>query len=278
MAQQHGLAAVLLADNNRIIAPSDGSVFGTGASATGGGAGRVVLGRGVSIIGGLSYGQQGYHGSRLQDVFLVAAKLRYVHDLSPTSHLLLEAGGFWSPTGNYRFTRTYANGAGTATGQGASSGNQNYVFGRIGAVFDATAADEIGLIAEAGRQTLHTNGYVEPLTAANPFEAHVTDATDTSTVVKLRAQWSHSYSRSVDMTLWAAAADGIDYHTTLIAAVPGIGVLSPHGANQLWGEFGARFGYRLSDRFGIDLFANAVDDGYDQHTHATFGDDIKVEF
>ena len=85
----------------------------------------------------------------MSDGLLAAGALRYVYDLNNKTHLFGEVGGWHSPTGTYRFSRLYANGAGTATGID-SSGTRSYVFGRFEAAFDVTPDDEVALSGELG--------------------------------------------------------------------------------------------------------------------------------
>ena len=65
-----------------------------------------------------------------------------------------EIGGFYSPSGTYDFSRTYANGAGFAKGTQQVSGQQGYGFGRIGALVNVTPADEFSPSLEIGRPEL----------------------------------------------------------------------------------------------------------------------------
>jgi hypothetical protein len=192
--------------------------------------------------------------------------------------LLAELGGFWSPSGHYRFRRTYANGMGTATGTGNTDGDQTYGFGRLGGVINATPKDEVALSVEVGRQTLTTLAYDEALTATNPFEAHAARARDTATVGKLRGQWTHELSAQIDTTLWGAWAHSFTNRSTSAAAIPGFGTLSPASRNQDWGEFGARIGIHAARRFTIDLFANGVGGIADIGTRVHAGVDAKLDF
>lgn len=278
MAQQHALAAPLLGDNDRIIAASRAGVFATAGSVAGGATGRVNIGQGVALLGGLSYGAAGYRSSRIEDVFLLAAKLRYVHNLSATGHLLAEIGGFWSPSGSYAFTRSYVNGAGTAKGIGRSNADQHYIFARVGGVFEPGRNDELALSAELGRQSLSTDGYREPQSVTNPFEAQVSAARDTATVAKAKLQWSHDFSDRVDATIWGAVAHQFSQASTLRVDLPGFGALVPIPQDATFGEFGGRIGYRLTDRVVINAFANGATGSFAGETRVHVGGSLNVVF
>ena len=75
---------------------------------------------------------------------------------------------------------------------------------------------------ELGREWLEVEGYTEPLSATNPFEAAVARGTDR---MDLRAQWSFGLSPRFDTTLRVAAVYGFNHETELVAAVTGAGTL-----------------------------------------------------
>lgn len=278
MAQQQGFAATLLYDNDAIIDRSSIGFHASAGSASGGTSGRTALGRDVTLLGGLSYGSEGYRSARIEDVFLIAAKLRFLPQIGSNTHLLFEAGGFWSPSGTYRFHRSYVNGAGTASGSGQANGDQTYFFGRAGVVFSPDAADELALSGELGRQTLSANGYDEALTTANPFEAHVAPASERLTIAKLRSQWTHRFNHTVDATVWAAGVRGFNDRTSLAVGVPGFGMLRPLQQSFEWAEYGGRIGYNLNERLALDVFANGVSGDRATGTRMHFGGAVKLMF
>jgi uncharacterized membrane protein len=226
MAQERGFAAPLLGENSPIGGGSYVGAYGSGGSAAGGGGMRYGLGN-LTLLGGLAIGSESYSGVEMNDALLFAGAARYVQPLMSRFSLLGEIGGWWSPSGNYQFSRNYMNGVGTATGVGQASGSQGYVFGRAGPVFNATAADELALTGEIGWQRLSTDGYLEPLSSANPFNASVSSGADTMNVVKVRGQWTHAFTPVFDATISADYAHGFNYSTNLVATVEGIGTLSP---------------------------------------------------
>lgn len=277
-AQQHAAAAAVLGENERIVAPTQVGPYATGGSVAGGGTARLNVRPGVSFLGGLSYGTQGYRSSRLSDVFLIAGKLRYVHDLSPGWHILTEVGGFWSPSGGYHFDRAYANGAGSASGKGEADGEQSYFFGRAGLVADIGRKNEVALSGEIGRQSIRTDAYVEEDSAANPFPALVSKARDHATVGKLRVQWTHALSDRLDATLWGAGARAFSIKSDLAATVLGIGTVLPVRQRYTWAEYGGRVSYRLTENVSLGVLANGASGNSGMGTRIHVGGDIRLLF
>lgn len=280
MVQEHGFAAPLLGGNGPITGGGgdDAGIFAAVGSASGGASGRKSLGGGFSVTLGLSVASESYTNATMNDAVLIAASVRYVHDLSQTLHPFVEAGGWYAPSGTYQFSRAYANGAGLASGTGSASGEQSYVFGRAGLALNLTPSDELAFSAEIGRQTLDTAAYAETLSAGNPFNALVSSGQDRMTVGKIRGQWTHAFSPALDATITVAGARAFDYSSSLVATVAGVGTLSPALRNPSWIEDSARVSYRLSNLIRIEGFVNSVSglDGGDTRVHV--GGGVKVSF
>ena len=138
----------------------------------------------------------------------------------------------------------------------------------------------MSLAAEYGRERMAVDGTSEPLSAQNPFEAHVAAAgADSIDLAKLRLAWSHRFTSHLDGTLWVAGVRGFNRSSELIAMVPGFGAVVANDLSPLtWAEFGARVGYRLTDAMTFDAFANGVSgkDGIDTRVHAGAG--LRVQF
>lgn len=280
MEQQHGFASALLGDNSPIgnSGGNGGGAFAAVGSAAGGTAGQFNFGNGFSLFGGASIAAEDYTQLSVRNVITLAAAVRYTYTVAPKTHVFAEVGGWYSPNGSYKFTRTYANGAGTATGIGSTSGRQNYVFARVGAAYDVTAQDEAALSGELGHQEFNIHAYNEQFSATNPFEAHIPGTTDRTNTAKLRVQWTHSFTTAIDITGWAAAAHNFGYETNLVAFVPGFGLISPRVANSTRAEFGARVGYHVTDNIAVDIFANGVSGGRGGQTRIHVGGGVKARF
>jgi probable HAF family extracellular repeat protein len=278
MVQERGFAAPLIGDNWKIRGPSETGVFATLGSEAGGGAGRINLDNGLSILGGVSVATESYPYAHMSDAVLAAGAARYIRDIGDARSFFAEVGGWVSPSGTYQFSRNYANGAGVVSASGSTSGTEYYVFSRIGGAFEVNPVDEIAVSVELGRQSLSTDAYSESITG-NPFYASVSSATNRMDVVSERAQWSHDFSPQFSTTAWAAVAEGFDIGSNLTASVLGFGTLSstPPG-NTNWVEYGARVSYRVTDRVNLDVFANGVSGEAFVGTRAHFGGGVQVRF
>jgi probable HAF family extracellular repeat protein len=258
MGQDHGFLDQLLQEGTRMVAPDSAGAYGALGSATGGGSGRTHYGP-IELIMGLGAASENYAGVSMNDAVIAAAKLRYVHALNAQYGLFGEIGGYYSPSGTYNFSRTYANGAAFAKATEQVSGDQTYGFGRIGALINVTLADEVAPSLEIGGQALHTNSYSELFSAINPFEAHLPAANSTLDVFKARAQWTHNFTPAIDATIWAAWAHGFNYYDGSQLFVDGIGNFAPQYASTLnWAEYGIRVGYKVNEMITTSIFVNGV--------------------
>lgn len=273
LAQQHGFAAPLLGLDKPMGGESEAGAFVAGGSVSGGGFARHNLGNGVSILGGLSYAKEDYPDADLSKGFTGALAVQYLYTATGAWRPFVEAGGWLTPDADLTFSRTYANGAGTATGRGDTQGDLSYLYARAGVLLAAATNDQLALSAELGRERLEVDGYTERI-AGNPFEAHVASGTDESDLVKARLQWSHRFTANLDSTLWVAAVHAFNRESGLEASVPGIGALTPAGLDNIsWAEYGARVGYKVSDAVTLDLFMNGVsgEAAVDTRVHAGAG-------
>jgi hypothetical protein len=274
MAQQHGLAAPLLGGDKPMGLSNEAGVFASGGSAAGGGFLRYSWGSGFSLLGGLSYAQEDYPNAELKHAGMGALALQYVHGGWGWWHPFFEAGGWLAPNAALSFSRTYMNGAGTATGTGQTHGDLSYLYARAGLLVARSRWDQVLVAAEYGRERMAIDAYTEPISAQNPFEAHVAAGTDSIDLAKLRLQWSHRFTSQLDTTLWVAGVRGFNRSSELSAVVPGIGSLMPTDLGTLtWAEYGARIGYKLTDTVTLDGFVNGVAGGagIDSRIHAGAG-------
>ena len=269
-AQHHGLVAPLLGGNQPIEATNQAGVYAAFGSFSAGGYARYAFGNGFSLLGGIGYSKETYPEADLTYSASLAGAVRY----SPTTGSLrpfFESGGWTAPSVSMSFSRTYANGAGTATGVGDTTGKLSYLYARTGLILDHARDDQIVLSAEYGRQNLSTGAYEEAFTAQNPFNAIVSSGTDRSDLVKARLQWTHRFGLQVDATLWGAAAWGFNRSSDMNAGIMGVGTFVPTALDKLsWAEYGLRVGYKFTDALALDVFANGVSgqEGIGTRTHA----------
>lgn len=191
----------------------------------------------------------------------------------------VETGGWITPNAALSLSRAYANGAGTATGTGNANGDLSYVYARAGLLVAHSRADQLALSAEYGRERMMIDAYTEPLSAQNPFEAHVAKGADATNLGKLRLQWSHQFSSHIDSTLWVAGVRSFNRSSDLAATVPGIGTLvSTELGNLNWAEYGMRVGYKVTDAITLDAFANGVSGGGGIDTRHHTGASLRFQY
>lgn len=276
-AQQHGLAAPLLGGDRPTSAGGEAGVFASGGSASAGGTVRYTSTSGFSIIGGAAWAREDYANTELKNSWIGAGALQYVYDgFGSAARPLVEVGGWITPNASLAFSRTYANGAGTAVGVGNTRGDLSYMYGRAGGVFGAGAM-QIILSGEYGRQELKTAAYAEQITG-NPFNAVVSGGTDAMDVVKMRLQGSRDFGK-YDATVWGAWAGGFNRTASYVTSVTGLGTLSPGTLNNIaWAEYGARIGYKISENVTADLVANGISGDANLGTRIHGGAGLRFRF
>jgi hypothetical protein len=270
MAQTGGLSSILLGDSQAIGQDNRVSIFGEAGSGEGGGSSRLAIGPGLALITGASYGRADYARSDVGDSFMGAAALRYVTTNKGVWHGFVQGGGWFQPNADLSFDRVYMNGAGTATGVGHSNGDLGYAAGRAGILFQPTAKQQIAVSGEIGREWMKVDGYLEPLSAANPFEAAISGGTDQMDVAKVRVQYSFSLSQKVDATVWGAAGFGFNETSGFTATVDGAGTYNPDTSGESqWAEYGARLGYAWTPKITLSAFMDGVagNNGTGARTH-----------
>lgn len=278
LAQQHGLASPLLGADKPIEAKSEVGVFAAYGSATAGGFLRASTSYGLSLLGGISYAKENYPGADIDHMAIGALAVQYVYGTNPWRPYV-EAGGWYAPEAALSFSRTYANGAGTATGVGHTHGDVGYLYGRLGLIVDVTRGSQFAVSAEIGRERMTTGAYNEQLSAANPFEAHASAGTDQTDIAKARMQWSQRLAHWIDGTVWVAGVQAFNRTSDFSATVPGVGKLIPTITDSApWVEYGARLGFAVTDAWTVDAFATGVSGGNGIDTRVHGGAALRFRF
>ena len=272
-ARQMRLAQPLLGANRRIDEGSHAGVLATAVTTSAGVSGRLSFG-GLSLLGGVSWARDEGGRAELDGAVTVAGALRYALPAGGAVRPFAEAGGWIAPDARLRLSRTYMNGAGTAVGIGETRAEIAYYYFRAGASLAAGPAGEFALSGEIGSGRVDIEGYVEPLSAANPFEATVSARSERMTILKLRGQYSLDLAPGLSATLWGGAIwSRPDEDQRLTASVSGIGTLAAASPRERWTEFGARLGYELRSGLAIELFGDAStgENGAGKGGHAGLG-------
>ena len=273
IARQQRLAQPMLGGAMRLEDDAYLGAYATGITGAAGIRGRFNLG-GITLLAGASYAED--HGGRaaLDDAVTLAAAIRYVLPGDSRLRLYTEAGGWSASASRLALSRTYVNGAGTATGVGTPEADLSYIYFRAGLVLRMPHRGELVVAGEIGRSSLDVDAYVEPLSNANPFEAHVAARSERSAMYRARLQYSIEILPAFDVTAYGAAVWAHPDDASLVSAtIPGIGRIVARGGNSAWAEFGARLGYRIAPRVTFDAFidADTGEDGVGDGFHVGLG-------
>lgn len=263
VARQQRLAAPLLGQGRRIVEGSYAGAYGHGLSNGAGLFGRLTLGD-ISLIGGGAYGEDEGGRAELSGAVTFAAALRYLVPGRGPFRPYAELGGWLTSGADLRISRTYMNGAGTATGVGETQGDISYYYVRLGAAVALGGSGELAVAGEVGRSRLEIDGYVEPLSSANPFEATVDRRFEEMTLLRLRGQYNATFGGRFHASLYGAAVWSRSEDRIVTATIPGFGMLGAVSSDdRSWFEFGARLGYDITPRLTIEVFADG-DTGEDR--------------
>jgi hypothetical protein len=249
------LASLLIGANQQISGCDCGGGFGTVGSFGLGANGRWSLSDRLTLLAGASYDQFSADGADVNSAPIAAASLRY--DLTDwgKSRPFFELGAAISPYMTVNYSRPYANGYVTSTGNGSAIDRSAAVFGRVGWVDRFTPIDEGAVLVDLVRGWQQEGGYSEPVTAVNPFAATVSTGVDSQYVARFGAQYTHLFFDRVEANVNAALAYGFDNRFGSPVYVIDFGPIAPYPLlNSAWAEFGGRLAYRFSPRLVADAF------------------------
>lgn len=253
-----------------------GGLTGLVGSATGTLGGQVKLADSTMLLGGITGGSNDYDTFDYNGV-LAALALRY--DFAPFDDGLqpfAQIGGSLGVLNDLTFKRTYANGAGTATVEGNTSGRVGSLYAKAGVVAPLAPSDQLVFAAEAGERWLSTDVYAESL-AGNPFPAAIEAGTDRQTVVKASAKWTHDFTPAIDMTLRAGVGSVVEGSGGVRVATTGAGIVRTSIENQVWAEGGARLGWKVNETVRLDLYATGMSgEAVEANLHVGAG--VRVSF
>lgn len=279
LVQSRGFVSPVTDDLDPFAAPSQAHVVVEAGSVGGAVRGRLASDGGLTVLGGLIFGDQDYLGARGGETQAGSLALRYSPAGMGDSRPFLEIGGMLGRIGKLRLDRTYANGAGTAVGEGTTRADTSAYYGRAGWIWQAGDASQVGAYAEYGHQRQSLDGYVEPLSQANPFEAHAAAGVDSMDVGKVGLRFNHAADAGFEFGGGVALAHAFRHRQSLAVSVPGFGFVAADPLETpTWVEYGARVGYRVTRRSTLSLFVAGIagSNAVDGHAHA--GLDYRVTF
>ena len=251
------LANVLLGVNSQINCQPCMGAFGSAGSFSAGAHGRIPINDNLMVLLGVGYNQREHNGYEVRSSGTIAGSLRYDFVEWGRSRPFIEVGGYVTPQEKLRYTRSYLNGAGQATGVGETTSMTYGVFGRLGWVWRLTPVDEVAVMTDLGHMAQRVANYAEPLSPTNPFEAAVSSGADRLNTWRIGAQWTHLWYGRVETNLNASVVRTFNARSGLSIAVAGFGALEPSVSDVTFFEYGGRIGWRLQKNAIVDLFANA---------------------
>ncbi|HLX97889.1 MAG TPA: autotransporter outer membrane beta-barrel domain-containing protein, partial [Roseiarcus sp.] len=272
------LGSLLLGATQQISCSSCGGGFASIGSFALGGSGRWRLSDNLTLLGGLSYNQWSASGITVYDAPTVAGALVYDFNNWGRSRPFLEVGAGLTPYEQVNYSRVYPNGLTTGYGYASAIDRQASLFGRAGWVDRLTPIDEAAAYVDLGRSWMQTGGYSEQMTAINPFPATVPNGLAALNTTRFGVQYTHLFNGNIEANVGAAVAYGFGAGAGAPFNIFEFGTLAPGAiANSAWFEYGARLGYRVTDRVVVDAFVLGTAGGLaGNFIHGGFG--VRVAF
>ncbi|HXE26776.1 MAG TPA: autotransporter outer membrane beta-barrel domain-containing protein [Roseiarcus sp.] len=272
------LGSLLLGATQQISCSSCGGGFASIGSFALGGSGRWRLSDNLTLLGGLSYNQWSASGITVYNAPTVAGALVYDFNNWGRSRPFLEVGAGLTPYEQVNYSRVYPNGLTTGYGYASAIDRQASLFGRAGWVDRLTPIDEAAAYVDLGRSWMQTGGYSEQMTAINPFPATVPNGLATLNTTRFGVQYTHLFNGNIEANVGAAVAYGFGAGAGAPFNIFEFGTLAPGAiADSAWFEYGARLGYRVTDRVVVDAFLLGTAGGLaGNFVHGGFG--VRVAF
>jgi hypothetical protein len=249
------LGSILLGATEQVNCSNCSSGFGSIGSYALGAHGRTSLTPELTAMGGFSYNEYNASGIAVTNALTFGGALVYDPINFGRSRPFFEVGGGLVPFEQVRYARTYPFGARIAEGTGNGIDRSLGLFGRAGWVDRVTPIDEAAIYTDISRSWLITGGYSEASSGVNPFPATVSTGVQTLDVLRLGGQYTHLFGGRYEANVSAAVAYGFNSVNSSQWTIADYGTIAPYPiGNSVWYEWGARLGYRLSQRMVLDAF------------------------
>ena len=249
------LSSILLGETEQVNCSDCSSGFGSVGSYALGAHGRTSVTPELTLIGGFSYDEFTAPGITVTNAPTFAGALIYDPINFGRSRPFVEIGGGFVPFEQVRYSRTYPNGDLIAEGQGDAINRSLGLFGRVGWVDRVTPIDEAAIYTDISRSWLVAGGYTEASSGNNPYPATVSTGLEALDVARLGAQYTHLFGGRFEANVSGAVAYGFNSTNDSQWSVANFGTISPYLiGNSVWYEWGARIGYRVSQRMVVDGF------------------------
>jgi hypothetical protein len=249
------LTSILLGATEQVSCSNCSSGFGSFGSFALGAHGRYSLSDELTLMGGFSYDQYAASGISVTNAPTFAGALVYDPVNFGRSRPFLEIGGGVVPYEQVRTSRSYPYGSLVAEATGNGIDRSLGLFGRVGWVDRITPVDEAAVYTDISRSWLSAGGYTEVSSLSNPFPATVQNGIEALNVARVGGQYTHLLGGRFELNGSFAVAYGFDATSGSQWDVLNFGTVPPYSiGNSVWYEWGARVGYRFSQRMVIDAF------------------------
>ncbi len=220
--------------------------------------GRVTLSPDLAVLYGLGYGQYEEKGADVTSSLSAAVSLRYNASGMGASRPYFEIGGSYAPSQTVTYSRSYDNGAGTATGQGRTHSDFASAFVRAGWLARLSPRSEAAASLSLTRTRQTQGGYAETGGDDNPFDAVYSHGADEMNIATVGVQYTHLFGLRWEMTADLNASQSFSSRSGVDATVAGAGEQAAVAKELAWYQPGLRVAYRINGRLNVTGFVNAT--------------------
>ncbi len=247
--------SILLGATQQISSCSCGGGFASVGSFAAGAQGRWGLSDELTLIGGFSYNQWNASGITVQNAPTIAGSLVYDFWKWGESRPFFEVGGALTPYEDVNYSRSYANGLTTGGRQRPGDRSRSFAV-RASGLDRPPHPDRRGGGLRRSQPELDADGRLHGGDQrAQSVPGHGADGLDTLNVARIGGQITHLFNGNIEANVSAAVAYGFGAGAGAAMNVYDFGPIAPNALpNTTWVEYGARLGYRFSDRLVIDAF------------------------
>lgn len=276
LTQINGTSELLIGGNQPIEAPDNFSLLGTLTPDTFGVTGHYNLGRGLSIDGGGALFARAVNEASTNGAIFAGA-IRYLQPGSDTLRPFGKVAITSAPALTMNFSRHYEDGSPNgSTVVSATWGSSVGGSVEAGLLYVLNSANEIVISGTFARNWLSIDRYSETMSDTNLFPASVGESTGSFDILKATVAWTSDISPQVDLML-SGSLGKVFSHNGVSADVAFVGAIEGAAQDEIFAEYGARFGFQLSTIAKADAFV-VGSTGANFDTHVQVGGALHVKF
>ena len=263
---------LLVGGNQPLEAPDSVSLLGALGSYTVGATVHYNLGGGFSLDGGAAlFSQEGVSGS------LFGGSVRYLEPGVNTFRPFGEIGFNAAPGLDMQFSRSYDDGSpdGAVVNIDAS-GSLAGAYIKGGFLVAPDLSNQIAFSGTLMHNWLSVDGYDETFGEDNLFNASVAGDSGGFDTIKASLAWTSALTADLDMTLSASLGKTVS-QDGVVTDVAFVGPITGTAEDDVFVQYGARLGWKLSPTMTADVFVNGST-GSVSGTHAQVGGGLRIAF